>query len=77
MFILDLIRDYNKFVQETMVTWLLCHNKTEETLEQLRVIIEKYKKNTLYTIFTEAEEERYKEDLGKTDDEIMSMVANF
>lgn len=77
MFILDLIREYNKFMSETTVSWMLSppECRTQETLEQLRVTIEKYKKSALYTIFTAEEKEKYKDELVHTDEAILSRVA--
>lgn len=77
MFILDLIREYNKFISETMITWMLSplEVRSQETLEVLRGTIEKYKKSVLYTIFTAEEKEKYQDELVKTDEAIMNRVA--
>ena len=76
MFILDLIRDFNKFTAETMVAWTTSAIKDKETWEQLHGIINRYKRSALYTIFTEEEKEKYKDSFVRTDDEIMAEVAN-
>jgi len=75
MFILDLIRDFNKFVAETMVKWTTSATKDRETWEQLHAIIERYKRSALYTIFTEEEKEKYQDSFVKTDSEILAEVA--
>lgn len=76
MFILDLIRDFNKFVSEALVQFLLSPNRSTETLDQLRDIIEKQQKSALYAIFTEEEKQRYKDEIVNTDEAIMARVAN-
>lgn len=75
MFILDKIRDFNKFAAETMVSWTLFPNKDKETMDHLRGIIEKYKKSALYTVFTEDEKAKYQEELINTDEAILQRVA--
>jgi len=76
MFILDLIRDFNKFYSETMITWLLAPSKDKETWDKLHGIIEKHKRSALYTIFTEEEREKYDRELVNSDDAILARVAN-
>jgi len=75
MFILDLIRDFNKFVSETTVSFYTSPYRDEETSKRLRDIIEKQKKSSLYTIFTAEEKERYQNEIVNTDEAIMQRVA--
>jgi len=75
MFILDLIREFNKFAYATAVQWDLSLVRDKETLDRLRGTIDKYKKSVLYTIFTEEEKDRYKEELVETDEAILARVG--
>jgi hypothetical protein len=77
MFILDLIRDYNKVMTETMISWMTspAECRSRETLDVLHDTMDKYKKSALYTIFTAEEKEKYQDNLVSTDEEIMAKVA--
>ena len=77
MFILDTIRDYNKFVAEAMVRWITGpSDKSAEHLKKFQENIDDYKGSAFYTIFTEEEKQKYEEIVIKSDDEIMKEVGN-
>ena len=75
MFILDLIRDFNRFASETIIAWCISPNRDQKTWDTIHDTIEKYKKSALYTIFTEEEKEKYKDNLVNSDAEIMKRVS--